>query len=170
MQLFYHLRKGVNYTWHENAGRFEARLLLLSPIWYPWQLKFSDAGIQDISTSISINVTIQKNLNDLTERCEDDQSDKHLEARDRRYSCLISNYQKTRFILWQNQNVSFLLKLTQKCKPVTLCSRWKNKAIRHLELVSSVKVWIAIVAVNFWGICCAKGICHFCRENKLSKQ
>ena len=30
------------------------------------------------------------NLNDLTERCEDDddQSDRHLEARDRRYSCL----------------------------------------------------------------------------------
>ena len=57
--------------------------------------KFSDAGIQDISTSISINMRIQKNLNDLTERCEshdeddDDESDKHLEARDRRYSCLI---------------------------------------------------------------------------------
>ena len=54
-------------------------------------LKFLDAGIQDISTSILINVRIQKNLNDLTERCEsdddDDQSDKHLEARDRRYSC-----------------------------------------------------------------------------------
>ena len=34
---------------------------------------------------------IQKNLNDLTERYEsddDDESDKHLEARDRRYSCL----------------------------------------------------------------------------------
>ena len=33
-------------------------------------------------------------VNDLTERCEshdegDDESDKHLEARDRRYSCLI---------------------------------------------------------------------------------
>ena len=52
--------------------------------------KFSDAGIQDISMSISINMIIQKNLNDLTERCEsDDQSDKHLEARDRRYSCLM---------------------------------------------------------------------------------
>ena len=54
-------------------------------------LKFSDAEIQDISTSISINMRIQKNLNDLTERYEsddDDQSDKHLEARDRRYSCL----------------------------------------------------------------------------------
>jgi len=53
--------------------------------------KFSDAEIQDISTSISINMRIQKNLNDLTERYddEDDESDKHLEARDRRYSCLM---------------------------------------------------------------------------------
>ena len=53
--------------------------------------KFSDAGIQDISTSIAINVRIPKNLNDLTERYEsddDDESDKHLEARDHRYSCL----------------------------------------------------------------------------------
>ena len=57
--------------------------------------KFSDAEIQDISTSISINMRIQKNLNDLTERCEsDDQSDKHLEARDCRYSCLIWNVSK----------------------------------------------------------------------------
>ena len=34
---------------------------------------------------------ICKNINDLTERYEDeddDESDKHLEARDRRYSCL----------------------------------------------------------------------------------
>ena len=55
--------------------------------------KFSDAGIQDISTSISIEVRICKNINDLTERYEDDdddESDKHLEARDRRYSCLIN--------------------------------------------------------------------------------
>ena len=56
------------------------------------KIKFSDAGIQDVSTSISIRVRIQKNLNDLTERYddddEDDESDKHLEARDRRYSCL----------------------------------------------------------------------------------
>ena len=52
-------------------------------------LKFSDAGIQDISTSISIKVTVDY-LDDLTERYnEDDESDKHLEARDRRYSCLI---------------------------------------------------------------------------------
>ena len=44
--------------------------------------KFSDARIQDISTSISINVRIQNNLNDLTERYESDadadESDKHL--------------------------------------------------------------------------------------------
>ena len=59
--------------------------------WSISRLKFSDAGIQDISPSISINVRIQRNLNDLTERYEsddDDQSDKHLEARDRIYTCL----------------------------------------------------------------------------------
>ena len=75
-------------------------------------LEFSDAGIQDISTSISINERIQKNLNDLTERCESDdddedesdenesaddesdegESDEHLEARDHRSTCLILRY------------------------------------------------------------------------------
>ena len=53
--------------------------------------KFSDAGIQDISTSISIRFK-EEYVNDLTERYESDdadESDKHLEARDRRYSCLI---------------------------------------------------------------------------------
>ena len=53
--------------------------------------KFSDAGIQDISTSISIEFKVEY-VNDLTERYESDadadESDKHLEARDRRYSCL----------------------------------------------------------------------------------
>ena len=71
--------------------------------------KFSDAGIQDISTSISIKLRIQKNLNDLIERCEshddddDDESDKHLEARDRRYSYLkvvSQNYCEDHCILW----------------------------------------------------------------------
>ena len=53
------------------------------------KIKFLDAGIQDKSTSISIEVRIQKNLDDLTERYEsDDESDKHLEARDRKYLCL----------------------------------------------------------------------------------
>ena len=44
--------------------------------------KFSDAGIQDISTSISIKVRVSKNLDDMTERCDDDddESDKHVEA------------------------------------------------------------------------------------------
>ena len=53
--------------------------------------KFSDAGIQNVSKSISIKVRIQKNIDDLTERCEDDddQSDKHLQARDSRCSSLI---------------------------------------------------------------------------------
>ena len=42
--------------------------------------KFSDAGIQDVSTSISIKVRIQKNIDDLTERHDDDgdESDNHL--------------------------------------------------------------------------------------------
>ena len=48
--------------------------------------KFSDAGIQDISTSISIKVKFEEMTDD--EEDEDDESDKHLEARDRRYSCL----------------------------------------------------------------------------------
>ena len=47
-------------------------------------IKFSDAGIQDISTSISIMVEFEE----MTDDDEDDESDKHLEARDRRYSCL----------------------------------------------------------------------------------
>ena len=47
--------------------------------------KFSDAGIQDISTSISIMVKFEEMSNE----DEDDESDKHLEARDRRYSCSI---------------------------------------------------------------------------------
>ena len=38
--------------------------------------------IQDISTSISIKVEIEEMSP------QDDESDKHLEARDRRYSCL----------------------------------------------------------------------------------
>ena len=47
------------------------------------KLKFLDAGIQDKSTSITI-------VDNLTERCPgtDDESDTHVEARDRRYSCL----------------------------------------------------------------------------------
>ena len=49
-------------------------------------IKFPDAGIQDISTSISITVKFEEMTDDDD---EDDESDKHLEARDRRYSCLI---------------------------------------------------------------------------------
>ena len=45
---------------------------------YFLKLKFLDARIQDVSMSISIKVRKQKNLNDLTERCESDESDKHL--------------------------------------------------------------------------------------------
>ena len=45
--------------------------------------------IQDISTSISIKVKIEEMSP------QDDESDKHLEARDRRYSCLIKNFVKT---------------------------------------------------------------------------
>ena len=52
-------------------------------------VKFSDAGIQDVSTSISIVFKVEY-VNDLTERYESDadESDKYLEVRDRRYSCL----------------------------------------------------------------------------------
>ena len=46
-------------------------------------IKIHGCKIQDISTSISILVKLE-------EMAEDgDESDKHLEARDRRYSCLI---------------------------------------------------------------------------------
>ena len=48
--------------------------------------KFSDAGIQDVSTSISITVKFEKMTDD--DNDDKDESDKHLEARDRRYSCL----------------------------------------------------------------------------------
>ena len=51
--------------------------------------KFLDAGIQDVSTSISIEVRKMMKSTKFEERCEDDdESDKHIEARDRRYSCL----------------------------------------------------------------------------------
>ena len=49
--------------------------------------KFLDAGIQDVSTSISIEFKIEY-LDELIEMSVDDESDKHVEARDRRYSCL----------------------------------------------------------------------------------
>ena len=50
-----------------------------------FRVKFLDAGIQDKSTSISI-------VDNLIERCPgtDDESNTHVEARDRRYSCLIT--------------------------------------------------------------------------------
>ena len=50
--------------------------------------KFSDAGIQDVSTSISIRVKFEEMTGDDD---DEDESDKHLEARDRRYSCLKSS-------------------------------------------------------------------------------
>ena len=49
--------------------------------------KFLDAGIQDVSTSISIEYKIEY-LDELIEMSVDDESDTHVEARDRRYSCL----------------------------------------------------------------------------------
>ena len=65
------------------------REIISHPIFVSWNqlymIKFLDAGIQDVSTSISI-------VDDLIERCpgDGDESNKHLEARDCRYSCLIS--------------------------------------------------------------------------------
>ena len=46
--------------------------------------KIHGCEIQDISTSISIEFKFKQPSE------EDDESDKHLEARDRRYSCLIN--------------------------------------------------------------------------------
>ena len=51
--------------------------------------KFLDTEIQDVSTSISI-------VHDLIEKLPDDdedgdESDKHIKARDRRYSCLTTS-------------------------------------------------------------------------------
>ena len=42
--------------------------------------KFLDAGIQDVSTSISIKLSILKKMHELTERCDrnGDESDKHI--------------------------------------------------------------------------------------------
>ena len=50
--------------------------------------KILGCEFQDISTSISIKVKIEE----MSHQDEDDESDKHLEARDRRYSCLIGTY------------------------------------------------------------------------------
>ena len=49
-------------------------------------IKFSDAGIQDVSTSISITVKFEEMTDDDDDN--EDESDENLEARDRRYSCL----------------------------------------------------------------------------------
>ena len=49
--------------------------------------KFSDAGIQDVSTSISMRVKFEEMTDDDADD-DEDESDKHLKARDRRYSCL----------------------------------------------------------------------------------
>ena len=50
--------------------------------------KFLDAGIQDVSTSISIEFKIE-HLDELIEMSVDDESDTHVEARDLRYLSLI---------------------------------------------------------------------------------
>ena len=60
------------------------KLIILSIFDIYQTQKFSDAGIQDISACISIEFNLEY-IDDLTERCDnDDESDKHLEARDRR--------------------------------------------------------------------------------------
>ena len=51
--------------------------------------------IQDVRTSISIKSKIEETSPDADD--DDDESDKHLEARDRRYSCLIID---TYLCLW----------------------------------------------------------------------
>ena len=57
------------------------------------KLKFLDAGIQDVSTSISIEFKIEY-LDELIEMSVDEESDTHVEARDRRYSCLTYGFRK----------------------------------------------------------------------------
>ena len=47
--------------------------------------KILGCKIQDISTSISI----KDKFEEMTDDDDEDESDKHLEARDHRYSCLI---------------------------------------------------------------------------------
>ena len=53
---------------------------------YGWNstIKIPGCKIQDISTSISITVKFEEMTDD-----DEDESDKHLEAQDRRYLCLI---------------------------------------------------------------------------------
>ena len=65
------------------SSNYVARDFLSWSLLYKFQYKkFLDAGIQDVSTSISI-------VHDLIERSPDgddgDESDKHIEARDRFY-------------------------------------------------------------------------------------
>ena len=53
-------------------------------MWKIKNIKFLDAGIQDVSTSISKTVIFEEMTGD-----DEDESGKHLEAQDCRYSCLI---------------------------------------------------------------------------------
>ena len=99
--------------------------------------KFSDARIQDVSTSISINMRIQENLNNLTERYEsddDDESDKHLEARDRRYSCLI-----LMFILYILEFFHRNKMLEHKCNLNKICWRIRTPTVFNLFEVTAVR-------------------------------
>ena len=76
------------FEWNSNFGNTGPKtsitvIVLLS---ISLNIKFSDAGIQDVSTSISIMVKFEEMTDDDNEN--EDESDKHLEARDCRYSCL----------------------------------------------------------------------------------
>ena len=55
----------------------ETNLHCATTIWFISE-KFLDAGIQDVSTSISIERRILKKINKLTERSYGEESDKHI--------------------------------------------------------------------------------------------
>ena len=83
-------------------------------------VKFSDTGIQDVSTSISITVKFEEMTDDDDDN--EDESDKHLEARDRRYSCLKTLLSRN-FLPKKNgsSRSRFLSKYDLSCTNTYLC-------------------------------------------------
>ena len=99
--------------------------------------------------SISINVRIRKNLNDLIERCEshddddddDDESDKHLEARDRRYSYLkfheINGYTACSRICKRLESRFHEILFPYSFSILLMCELWKNEEFTLTKNISS---------------------------------
>ena len=67
--------------------------------------KINGCEIQDVSTSISIVVKFEE----MSEEDDGDESDKHLEARDRRYSCLIFVTNQSSFPYFENCGIIVLV-------------------------------------------------------------